>query len=154
MLERSELYEEADYRIAEIDRASLSDVNRLTMHHLQVAPIDIERTISELELSADKPFGYTVPIFVHKAIPMRRIPARVLPAISGLKRLGRLDKANALEGRWNDWLKSYEEIMADCPRKMPESASARKMLANTMRVEISHLLNQIVAGLKCEVEVT
>ena len=154
MLDRDELYEEADYRIAEIGRAPLSKVIESTMHHLQVAPIDIQRAISELVLCADKPFGYSVPHFVHKAIPLRRIPARVLPAIAGLKRLGRLDKANALEDRWNDWLKSYEEIMADCPRKMPESAGARNMLVNTMRVEISHLLHQIVAGLKCEVEVT
>lgn len=152
MLDRDDLCKEADHRIAEIDRAPLSKVIESTMHHLQVAPIDIQRAISELVLCADKPFGYSVPHFVHKAIPLRRIPARVLPAIAGLKRLGRLDKANALEDLWNGWLKSYEEITSHCPRKMPEGASARNMLVNTMRVEISHLLHQIVAGLKCEAE--
>ena len=37
---------------------------------------------------------------------------------------------------------------------MPESAGAQKMLTNTMRIEISQLLYEIVAELKCEAEAT
>ena len=144
--------ESIEYRIDEIARAEPEHAEYLTEHHLRCAVQDIDQTIYYFDHPELGFFGYSLTQFVHKAISLERVAGRVLPAFFGFRHLGQSDKANALEDRWNGWLKSYEGIMADCPRKMPESASARKMLANTMQVEISHLLNQIVAGLKCEVE--
>jgi hypothetical protein len=143
-----ELQKFGDYRVQELAGAGPAEMLSHTALHLRMARTDaqdmLRLDIPALLAHRKTTAGLQVDGYLHRAVPLELLAGRVVPAISGLRRLGEQDKADALERDWNDWIAGFNAIAADCPPAMPEDTEASRALTTALARRLQELLEDVV----------